>query len=255
MCMLFGFSSGKRCEIKGLIKVFMNESVNHPHGWGIALYDKREKFPLIIKEPVPAYKSSFLNESLKSVPVMLAIAHIRYKTYGNVSYANTHPFIQKVRGIDWVVAHNGSVDYTKFTQKLVRRALGETDSEKVSCYIADMIDKLPNEHTNQEEIKCVERSVNELARYGKLALMITNGNILFIHTNCENTLYMLEGQDSVLFCTMPLTTGKWKCVPMNRILAFKDGERIYEGTPHNAQYFMPDEIRQVVNKGRFPWWS
>jgi len=255
MCMLFGFNSKKRYEIRGPINAFMNESVNHPHGWGMALYDKRDKLPLIIKEPVPAYRSSFLNEHLESVTTRLCIAHIRYKTYGNVSYTNTHPFIQKVRGTDWIVAHNGSVDYTKFAYKLERRTQGETDSEKVSCYIADMLDKLPNEHTDQDIIKCVERSVNELAKYGKLNLMITNGEVLFVHTNCESTLYMQEAQDAVLLCTKPLTSGRWKCVPMNRILVFKDGSQIYEGKPHNAQYYKPVEIRQVVNEGRYPWWN
>ena len=42
MCMLLGFSAGKRYELKTALNNFFNRSTRHPDGWGIALYDGRE---------------------------------------------------------------------------------------------------------------------------------------------------------------------------------------------------------------------
>lgn len=39
MCALFGSSSRKPVEINEALRVFAAHSADHPHGWGLAVFD------------------------------------------------------------------------------------------------------------------------------------------------------------------------------------------------------------------------
>ena len=65
---------------------------------------------------------------------------------------------------------------------------------------------------------------------GKLNLLITNGDMLFVHSNMRETLYYADIDDgAVTFCTKPILNIDWKEVPNNRVLVYQDGEMIYKG--------------------------
>jgi predicted glutamine amidotransferase len=62
---------------------------------------------------------------------LLAIAHVRRKTRGNIKLVNTHPFSRELWGRHFVFAHNGTV---KRVTKLGRfKPIGDTDSESAFC--------------------------------------------------------------------------------------------------------------------------
>jgi predicted glutamine amidotransferase len=143
MCMLLGFSANRKYELSKCIKEFLRFSKKHPHGWGLAIFDKIGEEPHVIKEAIPAYLSNVaktLGEG--SIPGRLAIAHIRYATKGEVKYMNTHPFIQRIKGRSWILAHNGSIKPGIF-KDLHKHPYGDTDSEKAFCYIAEELELLP----------------------------------------------------------------------------------------------------------------
>ncbi|HET9624936.1 MAG TPA: class II glutamine amidotransferase [Kofleriaceae bacterium] len=104
----------------------------HAHGWGLALYEGRVAH--VFREPAPAAASP-LARFVREHPIktLLAIAHVRRKTKGKISLANTHPFVRELWGRTFVFAHNGTVKDV-FARKLgAFRPMGQTDSEHAFC--------------------------------------------------------------------------------------------------------------------------
>ena len=56
MCELFGLTGPDEIVVNEYLETFASHSVDHPNGWGIALFCGKEVN--IEKEPVAAYRSS-----------------------------------------------------------------------------------------------------------------------------------------------------------------------------------------------------
>ena len=93
MCELFGLTGPDEIVVNEYLETFAGHSVNHPNGWGLAIFCGKEVN--IEKEPVAAYKSSYLKERLRT-PLRASnmMAHIRFATRGHMSYENCHPFVR-----------------------------------------------------------------------------------------------------------------------------------------------------------------
>src|SRR4051812_20976227 len=104
----------------------------HADGWGLALYDGR--VARVFLEPAPAASSplaAFVREH--PIKTLLAIAHVRRKTRGGTSLANTHPFVRELWGRHLVFAHNGTVKRVKGRPLGPFPPIGQTDSEHAFC--------------------------------------------------------------------------------------------------------------------------
>jgi glutamine amidotransferase len=84
----------------------------HSDGWGLALYEGRRA--RVFLEPAAAATSA-LARHVRDNPskTLLAVAHVRRKTRGRVSLANTHPFHRELWGRSFVFAHNGTVRHAR----------------------------------------------------------------------------------------------------------------------------------------------
>lgn len=240
MCMLFGFTGEKEIELNKMIKSFFKFSVKHPDGWGIASFKGEKRRLSMIKQQLPAYKSELAGKVTdNSITGSVVIAHIRRSSRGVISYNNTHPFIEKIKGKDWVFAHNGTIDAPEF--KTIKRALlGNTDSEKISCYMAERLEEL-QEMSLKNACQVIERCIRIFAPRGKMNFIISDGTHLFVHTNFKDTLHMYSEPDHTIIATEPIADAipeeRWTKVPMNRLLVFKAGERVYEGKIHDYEYY------------------
>lgn len=111
-------------------------TAHHADGWGLALYDGRAA--RIFREPTPAAESPlarFVSEN--PIKTLVAIGHVRKRTRGKTTLANTHPFVRELWGRHWVFAHNGTVRDAK-SLKLGRfQPIGNTDSERAYCHVLD----------------------------------------------------------------------------------------------------------------------
>ncbi|EOD01461.1 hypothetical protein L21TH_0508 [Caldisalinibacter kiritimatiensis] len=180
------------------------------------------------------------------MPGKLTIAHIRYKTLGEEKIENTHPFVKGINNEKWVFAHNGSIiDPKVFDIFIQQEAKGDTDSERVFCYIAQNL-REKNDRNLEYKIKVIEKSIKELAPYGKLNLLLSDGKHLFIHTNFKDSLYKYSGKGHVCFSTRPLTNivkkDEWSSVELNRLFVYFNGELIYRGRSHGYEYFKKRNI-------------
>lgn len=226
MCMIFGVSSRKTINISNEIKDFFKNSNRNPHGWGLAVYNLDNWS--IVKEAIAAYKSEYAR-SLNYVPAKLAIAHIRYATCGKKSYLNTHPFKRK----NWVLGHNGSI---KMNDLKNYETYGETDSEKILAYIENKLKRIEN-NSISEKIQCIENSINNISPFGKLNLIISDGEYMYIHSNYKNSLYKLEVGDTSYFCTKPLNDKyAWNELELSNLYVYKNGREIYKNTLDINEY-------------------
>ncbi len=111
----------------------------HADGWGLALYDGR--VARVFLEPAAAAQSP-LAEFVRQHPIktLLAIAHVRRKTRGAVSLANTHPFVRELWGRHFVFAHNGTVKRVRDLKLGRFTPMGKTDSEYAFCALLAAIE-------------------------------------------------------------------------------------------------------------------
>ena len=113
-------------------------TAHHADGWGLALYEGSAA--RIFLEPTAAARSPlarFLSEN--PIKTLLAIGHIRKKTRGQVSLANTHPFVRELWGRQWVFAHNGTVRGARALKLGRFRPIGTTDSEHAYCHLLEAL--------------------------------------------------------------------------------------------------------------------
>jgi predicted glutamine amidotransferase len=110
----------------------------HGDGWGLAFYEGRAA--RVFLEPTAAAASplaGFLAEH--PIKTMLAVGHVRRRTRGTTTLANTHPFARELWGRTWVFAHNGTLRHVR-RRKLGRfHPIGQTDSEYAFCYLLDRL--------------------------------------------------------------------------------------------------------------------
>ncbi|MCI5867113.1 MAG: class II glutamine amidotransferase [Methanosphaera sp.] len=250
MCELFSLSCNNEIEINDYLKCFYEHCSEHPHGWGIALMDDNKT--LLKKQPVKASESEFLREFIsKPVEARNVFAHIRLATVGCMNCCNCHPFIQKDNNNrTWTLVHNGTIFSYPPLDKYKRYQSGVTDSERVLLHIVDEINKAEEDHklTADERFNIIEAIVSKLAKNNKLNLMIYDGSVMYIHTNCEGGIHYLKTERGYLFSTKSLNCDKrWKHLPINTLYAIEDGQLKRTGKRHENSYHLTDEnLRQIL---------
>ncbi|MBQ9606226.1 MAG: class II glutamine amidotransferase [Lachnospiraceae bacterium] len=244
MCELFGLSASEKVNINDELKEFYSHAPKNPDGWGLSLHDDRVSF--FYKEEKRADKSTYLSGVLSGrVRAKDAIAHIRLATVGYEDMNNTHPFTAyDLSGREWIFAHNGTIFESDPLNPYVYVQKGDTDSERILLYIIDCmnarIKKNRRPLDEDQRFKVLEKIIAEISPKNKLNLLIYDGEILYVHTNFKDSLYEREEDGALYFSTKPLSAGTWENVPFTRLLSYRGGELLREGTDHGNEY-IPDE--------------
>ena len=165
----------------------------HADGWGLALYEGR--VARLFLEPAPA-ASSPLAQFVREHPIktLLAIAHVRKKTRGQVSLANTHPFVRELWGRHLVFAHNGTVKSVRRHKLGHFRPIGQTDSEHAFCALLaalqhDFPDGPPAPAALSEAIA---GHAGRIGREGTFNMLLGDGHQLF--ARCATRLCFIVRQ-------------------------------------------------------------
>lgn len=109
-------------------------TAHHKDGWGLALYEGKRARTFL--DPEPAANSPLAAfVAANPIKTLLAIGHIRKKTRGPRSLANTHPFTRELWARDWVFAHNGTVKDASMLSLGRFAPIGSTDSERAFCHL------------------------------------------------------------------------------------------------------------------------
>lgn len=251
MCQLFGLSSARPVSPWFSLQGFFQRgggTGEHADGWGVAYYDKGQS-RLCVQES-PAYTCTearaMLEQPFKTTTV---IAHVRKATFGAIARNNTHPFMRRLWGRDWIFAHNGDLhDYRPDHRRFIPD--GDTDSERAFCYLLDSMsdcfgDTLPDRDGLLDFLK--DRS-ERVAQYGVFNYLLSDGDILVAY--CSTELYwtrrrppfseveLLDGgyrinlaeyNDAadaiVVIATKPLTKGEaWHPMGRHEMRIFANGD-------------------------------
>lgn len=245
MCELLGASSARVHDWRDPLLEFYSHGTQHPHGWGLALLDRDA--PLLEKEPILSLQSRKLNRLLAGpVQSELLLAHIRLATKGSIDYPNTHPFVGTDRsGVTWTLIHNGTIFESEVLRQYIYRQEGTTDSERILDYLVDCMNRAFYKKGTllsvEERAAVLEELLQTITPENKVNLLISDGTYLYAHTNYKGSLHLHFDDDGALIATRPVWKDGWEELPMNTLLVFEDGELIYEGTPHDNEFFDSEE--------------
>lgn len=162
----------------------------HRDGWGLVLYEDHAVRAFL--EPTAAANSPlarFLREN--PIKTFLAIAHVRKKTRGKVSLANTHPFVRELWGRSFVFAHNGTVKDARRHPLGRYRPIGETDSEHAFCVVMDALDRaFPRYPRSRADLwEAVAEIGGRLGKNGTFNFLLGDGTHLF--ARCATRLHYI----------------------------------------------------------------
>lgn len=123
---------------------------------------------------------------------------------------------------------------------------GQTDSERILYYIIDEVDKKQDELgwplTPEERFRLLDELVTRLSVGNKLNLLVWDGEYMYVHTNYQGTLHMLQKDaDTLWFSTRPLDDAPWQAVPFLRLLVFREGRLVFQGEGGSQEYFDPEK--------------
>ena len=248
MCELFGVNTPRKIQLNHLLDVFFSHGDKHPHGWGMAFFENSTV--QMEKQAVTATKSARLREYKNQRIISdCMIAHIRLATKGNMEYENCHPFIRKDEmGRTWTLAHNGTIFEGEMMDSYFYVQEGQTDSERILYLLADRMNDRYRENgyplDASERFRVVDDLICEIANGNKLNLLLFDGEYLYVHTNCRNSLYLSRRYGGYVFSTVPLDGQVWKPLPLNTLLAFQNGKLMQTGTDHGYEYVEdPEKMR------------
>ena len=191
MCELLGMECNTPTDILYSFEGFSargGKTGPHSDGWGLAFYEERAA--RIFLEPRPSAESALAAYiRAHSIKTELAIAHIRRRTRGRISLANTHPFQRELWGRSWVFAHNGTVRSIK-RKKLAGRysPIGDTDSEYAFCWMLEALRARFSAYpSSKRALRTAIAEVSaEIARHGTFNFLLGDGEHLY--ARCDTKL-------------------------------------------------------------------
>ena len=251
MCELFGLSSNRVVKVSFSWRGFRKRGRIHRDGWGIAWYLESGLVGLV-KEPRPSVESPIARLMVQGVKSKIIISHVRWASKGNISYVNTHPFVRRLWGRDWVFAHNGTLlglDGNSDYELEWCHPIGETDSEYAFCYILEELSSLQDRGLESLADR-LWRLADRIGSYGKFNFLLSNGEHLFAYMNREDTLHYLlrhppykgvvrlldedyevmlgelkaPDEYAAIIATKPLTDEKWNPMTPGTLYIFHNGD-------------------------------
>ena len=216
MCRLVGIVASEITEfglvLKEAPRSLARLSREHPDGWGVAAHGGPDSIPppsersphqgiwRVHKGTDPAGECDrFLEVASRSAGTVL-IAHVRQKTVGPTSLANTHPFVQS----GWVFAHNGTlVDHASLRAQTSAARLaqvrGDTDSEVLFAFLLTRLDQAGLTHVassagaREEATRVIAGAAAELRarKAGAFNFLLSDGASCFVH-RFGRSLFLLE---------------------------------------------------------------
>ncbi|MBD5493688.1 MAG: class II glutamine amidotransferase [Lachnospiraceae bacterium] len=249
MCELFGVTSRNKLELNELLLKFFSHGIEHPNGWGMAFFYGNAVS--LEKQPEASHKSKYLRQRLQfKVESDKMIAHIRLATRGTLNYENTHPFVMRDNSDrTWTLAHNGTIFDCDLLNPFVHSQQGQTDSERILGYIISRVNteiEEKKELSGQERFWLIDEILCEITPENKVNLLLYDGELMYVHTNYQNSLYTCRKGEAVVISTKPLDCHVWEPVPMNTLIAYQDGKQIYTGTKHKNEFFETEEKMHLL---------
>jgi predicted glutamine amidotransferase len=202
MCDLFALSASTNYSAPKALPIFAAKAGRNMDGWGIGYFKKGRAF--VEKSAVRAYHEGRLHDSFQRLARVIAskfiIAHVRLRTSGPIDECHAHPFVARLKGQDWVFAHNGKAPAIEsYRGRTVQLDEAVSDSARTFEYLLDGISARYEE--DRHEIPCLFSAVADttaqlIEEYpGSYNYLLTNGGVLFAFSNHRQFLLLKESQN------------------------------------------------------------
>lgn len=270
MCELFCLSSRLPTRATFSLQAFAARGGIASHtvdGWGIAFHDGRDV--RLYKEPEPAGDSPWLLFiQARRLPARLVISHIRHATRGDLTLANTQPFVRELGGRIHVFAHNGRLDGidARFAGADRRfQPIGDTDSEIAFCLLLEAMAPLWRGAVvppMESRLAVVDAFAAEMRSLGPANFLYSDGEFVFAHGHRRTQssgaiappgLWCLQrdcavdadalapagvsiepagaAQELVLLASVPLSGEAWRPLAEGEIVVVANGQVVPVGLP------------------------
>jgi predicted glutamine amidotransferase len=200
MCRLLGIIASEPTDFRIVLREAPRSlaalSREHRDGWGMAVYDEQVGWRLEKGIACAGEDERFHRLAVGSRGEVL-VSHVRQKTVGETSLANTHPF---ERG-RWVFAHNGTVKdiawlRARVSPERLAEVHGETDSELLFAWLLTRLDRAGVAHSpagpeTDRAIGSGMREAHENASLGAYNFLLSDGDSLYAH-RLGRTMHLLE---------------------------------------------------------------
>ncbi|HEV7557961.1 MAG TPA: class II glutamine amidotransferase [Kofleriaceae bacterium] len=204
---MFGLAAARPVALRDLLceapRSLRTLSHEHRDGWGVAI---RIGDGWRVERDTQAAAMCARYLELASIDATLAIAHVRNKTVGDISLANTHPFCRR----GFVFAHNGTVrDLTAISARSAPEHLaaieGDTDSERLFAFVLTHIDEAGD---IPRGVTAAVRALHAISDVGSVNFLLSCGARLYAH-RLGRSLYTLRRDDVSIVASEPLTDESW----------------------------------------------
>ncbi|MDB4961082.1 MAG: Glutamine amidotransferase, class-II [Myxococcales bacterium] len=211
MCRMFGMAAEAPtsprqllCDAPGSLRTL---SVEHCDGWGVAIHDAGD---WLIERSTSCAAASERYAEVARTETRLLIAHIRKKTVGPSSLANTHPFHRD----GMVFAHNGTLpDVSALTARTAPEQLarieGDTDSERLFAFL---LTQIAAARDVAHGVATAVRTLRSLGDLGPATFLLSCGTQLYAH-RAGRSLFTLARDGAMMVASEPLTDERWLEVP------------------------------------------
>jgi glutamine amidotransferase len=100
--------------------------------------------------------------------------------------------------------------------------------------------------SGEERFKIIDCIISNMSKGNKLNIILYDGEYMYVHTNYRDSLFYLQKEGEIFFSTQPLSEEDWKLVPFTRLLAYKEGQKVFEGTNHQNEYIDSEENMNMI---------
>ena len=203
MCRFLGIAANEPTEFRIVLREAPRSlaalSREHRDGWGIAVFDACSATWQIEKGVACATEDERFHRLAIGTRGEILISHIRQKTIGDTSLANTHPF---VRG-RWIFAHNGTVNDVAWLRagssaERLAEIVGQTDSELLFAWMLTRFDEAgvagaPASLETDKALGAVARTCRERPGFGAFNFLLSDGTTTYAH-RFGRSMFLLERQ-------------------------------------------------------------
>lgn len=228
-------------------------------GWGLAYYQGPDV--ALYRDTTSADHHPLVDWLMQHGPAtQTAIGYIRHSTQGEISLANTGPFIRELNGRIHTFVHNGNLlcpDNVRARGVHRFQPIGETDSERAFCELLEKMAALPKGAGELLSLEARMDVLSDVARQyrdcGPSNFIYGDGDVLFVHADqryqdvagviSPPALHLFEcsadekpglvcdveppftGNDQhvILLATVPLSDHSWQAMDRGQLLALRDG--------------------------------
>jgi len=197
MCDLFALCASHHYTAAASLPLFAVRGRQNVHGWGIGYF--RRKQPVVEKSGEKVFQDGRLHGSFQRLARVVAspiiLAHIRYKSSGQVDECHAHPFVLDFWGQSWIFAHNGKAPAIEpYVSRQAPTLEAASDSARTFEFLRDRFVEAEPRRPAAPFLQVFKESLVQLIRQypGQYNLLLTNGRFLWAFTN-HRQLLLLKG--------------------------------------------------------------